>query len=326
MHNGPMPQPRERLVSLAATPYYHCISRCVRRAFLCGVDARTGFDFSHRRGWIVERLKELTGIFAIDLCAYAVMSNHYHVVVRVDRETARAWSNVEVAERWLRLFKGPPLIHRLMAGEPLAEAEMDAADACVETWRTRLHDLSWFMRCMNETIARLANAEDRCSGRFWEGRFRSQALLDERALLACMAYVDLNPIRAAMARTPETSDFTSVQERIEFPDSRELAPFSDQTGDAGAIPCCLPDYLQLVDWAGRAVHSDKKGAIPANEPPILQRLGLEAAELLRYVRRKPDRHVTALGPASTIRAFARAVGRQFIMGISLGQRLCPEAR
>jgi hypothetical protein len=319
-----MPQPRKRLVSLAETPYYHCISRCVRRAFLCGVDAHTGFDFSHRRGWIVERLQQLTGIFAIDLCAYAVMSNHYHVVVRVDREAALAWSAIEVAERWQRIFNGPPLMQRFLANERLSEAEKSAVNGWIATWRSRLHDLSWFMRCMNEMIARMANAEDRCSGRFWEGRFCSQALLDERAVLACMAYVDLNPIRAAMATTPETSDFTSIQQRIQQPDATVLARFSDQASDAAAIPCRFPDYLQLVDWAGRAMHPDKKGAIPADTPPILLRLGLDAPELLRYMRHRPDRFVTAIGPVNRMRLFARAVGRQFIMGISLGRRLCPE--
>jgi len=319
-----MPQPRKRLVSLAETPYYHCISRCVRRAFLCGVDSNTGFDFSHRRGWIVKRLQHLTGIFAIDLCAYAVMSNHYHVVVRVDRDAALDWSDIEVAERWLRIFKGPPLVHRFVENDSLSAAEMSAVNGWIATWRSRLHDLSWFMRCMNETIARMANAEDHCSGRFWEGRFRSQALLDVRALLACMAYVDLNPIRAAMATTPETSDFTSIQQRIQQPDATDLAHFSDQASHAAAIPCRYPDYLQLVDWAGRAIHPDKKGAISADTPPILLRLGLDAPELLRYMRHRPDRFVTAIGPVTRLRHFVQAVGRQFIMGISLGRRLCRE--
>ena len=323
-HTGFMPKPRKRLVSLDDTPYYHCISRCVRRAFLCGIDAATGFDFSHRRGWIVQRLKELASVFAVDLCAYAVMSNHYHIVVRIDRQAALAWSDREVAARWLRIFNGPPLVHRYVAEEPLSAAELDAVDGWLETWRGRLHDLSWFMRCMNETIARMANAEDRCSGRFWEGRFRSQALLDERAVLACMAYVDLNPIRAAIATTPETSDFTSIQERIRDPETTELARFSDAVDAAGIIPYRFPDYLQLVDWAGRAIHRDKKGAIPANTSPILQRLGLDAHEVLHYMGRKPDRWVTALGPVDGIRAFAQAVGQKFVMGVSMGRRLFPQ--
>ena len=219
----------------------------------------------------------------------------------------------------------PVFVQRYVAEAPLSAAELDVVNGWLETWRGRLHDLSWFMRCMNETIARLANAEDRCSGRFWEGRFRSQALLDERAVLACMAYVDLNPIRAAIAQTPETSDFTSIQERIQNPAANDLARFSDAINDPGTIPYRLPDYLQLVDWLGRAIQRDKRGAIAADTPPILQRLGLDAHEVLHYMGRKPDRWVTALGPVDSIRAFAQTVGQKFVMGVSMGRRLFPQA-
>jgi hypothetical protein len=70
------------------------------------------------------------------------------------------------------------------------------------------------MKCLNQPIAKMANKEDNCTGHFWEARFKSQALLTEEALITCMAYVDLNPIRALMANTPETSEHTSIKERI----------------------------------------------------------------------------------------------------------------
>lgn len=111
-----MPLPRKQLVSLEATPFYHVVSRCVRRQFLCGPDALIGRDFSHRRQWILDRVRELAGVFAVDVCAYAIMSNHFHLVLRVDRERALGWDAREIARRWLKLFTGPPLVRSFVAG------------------------------------------------------------------------------------------------------------------------------------------------------------------------------------------------------------------
>ena len=317
-----MPQPRKRQVSLDDTPYYHCISRCVRRAFLCGKDAHTGFDFEHRRQWIVDRIRLLCSVFSVDLCAYAVMSNHYHVVVKIDAEAVTQWTDEEVARRWLQIFTGPVLIHRYLADADLSSGELKYVADVLATWRERLADLSWFMRCINEPIARMANAEDHCTGRFWEGRFKSQALLDARALLACMAYVDLNPIRAAMARTPEDSDYTSVQARIKYPDSDWLAPFKEQAGSG--IPFSLKDYLELVDWGGREVKNNKRGYIPADIPPILHRLKMNSAPVLGYLAKDDLPSPGAIGPIGMLRAFAESIGQKFIKGHVLGSRLCPE--
>ena len=191
-----MTQARSTLVSLDATPWHHVVSRCVRRAYLCGEDHHTGRNFEHRRGWNVERLHKLAALFAIDVAAYAVMSNHLHIVVRVDAERALAWDRDEVLRRWTTLFTGPELVQRYRAHpEGLCVAELAQVDLWVATYRERLMDLSWFMRVLNEPIARQANAEDGVTGRLWEGRFKSQALLDEQAVLTAMAYVDLNPIR-----------------------------------------------------------------------------------------------------------------------------------
>ncbi len=141
---------------------------------------------------------------------------------------------------------------------------------------------------MNEGIARQANAEDECTGRFWEGRFKSQALLDEAALIAAMAYVDLNPVRAKMAKTPETSAHTSVKRRIQQAQSahspnhpqqqvKELLPFvgNPRAAMPKGLPFMLTDYLELVDWSGRIIRERKPGYIDQSMPPILERLNIE---------------------------------------------------
>jgi len=317
-----MPEPRYRQVSIEDTPYYHCISRCVRRAFLCGSDPLTGFNFEHRRQWIVDRIKRVCAVFAVDLCAYAIMNNHYHIVVKINAARVSDWTDEEVAQRWLQIFSGPLLVHQYLAETDLAEFQRQHVAELLATWRERLADLSWVMRCINEPIARMANSEDHCTGCFWEGRFKSQALLDDRALLACMAYVDLNPIRAAMATTPEQSDYTSVQERIEHPDSNGLAPFSEQGKDA--VPFKLKDYLELVEWGGREVRRNKRGYIPASAPPILVRLNMKASPVLKYLAKDDLPSTGALGPVSRLRSFAASVGRKFVKGHLLGERLCPE--
>ena len=158
---------RKHQIHLQTTPYYHCISRCVRRAFLCGKDKYSGKCFEHRRQWIVDKIKHLSAVFAIDIYAYAVMSNHYHLVLRVDNNRSTQWSIDEVIERWCELYSGHILVKRYCEGEALSAAEWQAVSAIVELWRTRLKDISWFMRCLNESIARQANQEDNCKGRFW---------------------------------------------------------------------------------------------------------------------------------------------------------------
>ena len=337
--------PRRQLISLDATSYYHVVSRCVRRQFLCGLDARTGRDFTHRRGWIRTRIFELAEVFAIDVCAYAVMSNHFHLVLSVDQARAFGWDNHEVARHWMKLFGGTGLVRSFVAGEKLSEAQLAAVELKVAEYRTRLFDISWFMRCLNEPIARMANAEDNVTGRFWEGRFKSQALLDESALIAAMAYVDLNPIRAAMAETPEASDYTAIQQRIveqnpeiasrksnaieKLPEDLQaaigkLTPFVDQTQDdpERAIPYDIKDYLELVDWSGRAVVEGKRGSIPENLPPILDRLKIDPAAYLKFINRSDKtRFGNFIGPIEAMRSLAERFGKSFLKGQTAAAQL-----
>jgi len=341
-----MPLPRSALVSLDATPVYHVVSRCVRRQFLCGKDFVTGKDFSHRRDWIRQRIFELAEIFAIDVAAYAVMSNHFHLVVCIQKDQALAWSDHEVAARWCRLFGGDSRVRTFAERGTVPEAHQAFISNKVKVYRERLYSLSWFMRCLNESIARMANAEDNVSGRFWEGRFKSQALLDEGAVLAAMAYVDLNPIRATMVKTPGESDYTSIQQRIIEHDPRvvsqepevvealpedlrtaigKLMPFADQVDpdaehiNAGRaithLPCTLNDYLELVDWSGRAMVHGKRGSIDENLPPMLERLKLRPEAYLKFIQRDQERRFGHfIGAVESMKELAQRFGKRFLKG------------
>ena len=331
-----MPKPRHTQVSLDATPYYHCVSRCVRRAFLCGTDSQSGQSYEHRRQWIEDKLYDLAQVFALDLCAYAVMSNHYHVVLYVDAAQAQAWSREDVITHWHQVFNGTLLSQRHARGEALSRVELNVLDKDVVIWRQRLMDISWFMRVLNEAIARQANAEDHCTGRFWEGRFKSQALLDEAALAACLAYVDLNPIRAQMATTPENSDHTSIQQRIntaqaaQYPNHRQqqtkgLMPFAGyphQDSPKG-LPFRLTDYLELVDWTGRILREDKRGAIDATLPPILQRLNIEAKHWLFLTQHFESRFKGLVGTAYQLKQVCEKLGYQRAPGLKSCQTYFP---
>jgi len=280
-----MTLPRKSLVSLSDTAFYHCVSRCVRRAFLCGNDRYSGKSYEHRREWLEAKLLHTADIFAIKLCAYAVMHNHYHVVLHVRPDIALDWTDTDVVTRWHQLFKGTLFSQRFACGDKLLKAEQRVLKRDIKLWRSRLTDISWYMRIVNESIARQANEEDECTGRFWEGRFKSQALLDDRALLACMTYVDLNPVRAKVANTPETSEFTSIKKRITLVKSNTRTKFkldSSLESFVGiqekviGIPFKLIDYLELVDWTGRILREDKRSVIANNLPPILKRLEINS--------------------------------------------------
>ena len=291
-----MPTPRSRLVDVAKTLWYHCISRCVRRAFLCGEGRE------HRKQWIEHRLKELVDIFAIQCAGFSIMDNHLHLLLRLDSEIASDWSSEEVARRWFGLY---PL--RDDSGEAMAVTEARvarfAADAgWVAEMRRRLGDLGWFMKCLKEPLARLANQEDGCTGAFWEGRYKSIAVLDEESLLATAAYIDLNPVAAGISPTPEDSDYTSLRTRITHCQASGTAetlleddalmtrnsaqeaglwllPVDDNRTHGGERPglhegLTLSCYLRSVDASSRMIRAGK-ASLEADMAPIFQRLGLD---------------------------------------------------
>jgi REP element-mobilizing transposase RayT len=302
MESVRMTRPRSALISLEATPYYHCIARCVRRSFFFGIDEK-GRDLNYRKPWFLKRLKLLGETFAIDIPAYAVMSNHYHLVLHVDKTRSDSWTMEEVIRRWLQLYRGPEVVRRFVLGENLGDEELEVVQGLAEIWRGRLYDISWFMSCLNYYIALHANKEDGCKGHFWEGRFISQALLDDVALLSCMAYVDLNPVRAGIAGTLEDSDYTSIQARIRQLQARQaeenpqLMPFAESEKDepkVALLPYALKDYLELVDWTGRVQRSDKKGFIDYRTPKLLTALRLSSAQWRLLAKEIQKESVTML--------------------------------
>jgi REP element-mobilizing transposase RayT len=333
-----MALPRHRYVHEGQEGVYHCFSRCVRRAFLCGFDSLTGRDFAHRKQWLVERLRHLATIFAIEVCAYAIMENHYHTILRIRPDVVSTWSDLEVATRWLTLFPR----HRSMMSENALPLEQDirALADCPERiaeLRRRLCSLSWFMACLNEFIARTANKEDDVKGRFWETRFKCQALLDEAAIASCMVYVDLNPIRAGLAKCPEESNFTSIQERIlawrettaatvhdyekqpmptDSPaiPSSWLCPISSDTQQHGILQMTAIEYFDLVDRSGRMIQSNKRGFIDADLAPILLRIGANPDAWLDTISSFGSRFSLAAGLLTNLRNYARQISRRWIKG------------
>ena len=322
-----MPLPRSVQVDPNLTPYYHVISRCVRRAWLCGDDAYSGRNFDHRKEWFVERLTMLAQTFAIDICAYAVMSNHFHLVVRLDPDRAGSWATEEIVARYNRVFSGTQA-----AFDAMNRAEQEAA---VARWRQRLRDLSWMMRCLNEYIARRANNEDECRGRFWEGRFVSQALLDEGALLACMSYVDLNPVRAGITKSLETSEFTSIRERLRGSSQSSnptvpegLAPMVGERPRAGQsserLPISLLHYAELLDWTGRALVRGKRGRVEGESPRLLTQQGLAHNAWLETVQGVGKQFATAVGAPSRLDGAASSRGTRWCRGKKAAKRMYAE--
>jgi len=331
---------RKFLVDPTVTPFYHCISRCVRRALLCG-DAH-----SHRKQWIEEQLQKLAGIFAIDVCGFAVMDNHLHVLLRLNLQQAQSWSAEDIARRWLVLC--PP---RGTDGKPLTLTKQWIADRVQDTaWvaeaRRRLSDLGWFMKFLKEPIARRANREEECTGAFWEGRFKSIAILDEASLLATCAYIDLNPVAAGIAAIPEKSPHTSVKARVEhcvaqgkldklrdgspyvskvhLEKDHWLFPIEDKrdpngNGLAGMLHgISLTGYLQLVDWTSRLVRSGK-ARVAVETPALLSRLGIDAQgwqATLEKLLGGAKRVGNYFGNETRLTEIAEQRGRRFVKNVT----------
>ncbi len=314
---------RRKQICLDVTSVYHCISRCVRRSFLCGYDKLSKKNYDHRRAWIEDRLLLLAEVFCIEIAGYAILSNHYHVVLNVNTDLAESLTDDEVITRWLTLYRGSELAQRYVAGESLNSQELIALGQSVARWRENLRCISRFMGNLNEYIARKANKEDDCKGAFWESRFKLQAVLDLPALLQTVCYVDLNPVRAKMATTPEESKYTSVHRRLRRRNTG-LMKFATRLGNQPStqlsteltslrtLPISLKQYLELLDWSGRQFKHAKRGSIDQNAPPIMTRLGVTPEQWIKTLTPQVSWKQKALGNTERIRDYCNAIGQQWI--------------
>ncbi len=298
---------RSRLVDVTVSRWYHCISRCVRRAFLIGegVDSSTG----DRKEWIERRLKELAEIFAVSVGGFSIMDNHLHLLVRLDSAVGDGWSAVEVVRRWFVLYPPRGADRKALSGETLEElrAQRLGDAAWIAKTRERLKSLSWFMKCLKEPLSRLVNKAEKCTGAFFEGRFKSIMILDDEALLSVCAYIDLNPVAAGIAPTPEESEHTSIRERVVIveeqgrtqdlemaiegsvpaskvsaglEDKLWLVPIEDRrridsVREGMLAGFTLGNYLSLVEYTGRLIR-DGKASISAELAGVFEQLGSNA--------------------------------------------------
>ena len=226
----------------------HVMNRTVRRCLLMGQDSITGKNYDYRKDWIEQRMEYLAKYFGIDVLSYSILSNHFHLVLRQRPDIVKTWSDTEVAQRWLMLC--PKKKNKDGSPKDPTEPQLNAIrnnPAKLQEIRSRLSDISWWMRLMCQNIAQRINRDDDEKGKVWQNRYQAVRLLDEASLLACAAYVDLNPIRAAMAETLEQSDFTSIQRRIQaLKESLEAEFLGSQAKDTlplidrAALPSTLP--------------------------------------------------------------------------------------
>lgn len=342
---------RSRIVDRNKIQVFHCWARCVRRAFLCGRDPKEGKDYEHRRQWIYDLLQELAGLFSLEIGFHAEMSNHFHLVLRSRPDLVKRWPKEKVVRSWLKIAKlkrgsdefdwepSPERVLREMADKKR-----------VNRLRKRLSKVSWFMGTVCEHVARRSNLEDDTKGHFWEQRYGLRNLADEPAILVCGIYVDLNLIRAGETQTPETSRFTSAYDRIEgrkqraanersgkagetLPCDRWLCELTLKEGlqasveeatcsltpwrasDKGLLPISLDDYLKLLDWTGRQVRGDKRGAIPTHLAPVLERLNINCDQWLETVTTFDARFGQVVGRVEQLAQAAAQLGLGRLKGI-----------
>ena len=333
---------RRKLLGKRRKAVFHCTSRCVRRAFLCGLDPLTGKDFSHRRDWITCREEQLAGLFAIEIQFRAEMSNHLHAVLRTRPRLAYRISGHDVARRWLTITKSAKCMSNGLPKVSDQEVNALARDKKrIAKLRKRLSNISWFMGILLENVARRANKEDEASGRFWETRFKSREITDPSGLLVCGVYVDLNPIKAGEAESPRTAHHTSFYDRAkaarqpknsprradgwmaEFtvPPERkadekwaEKSRTGRRASDLGVLELSLNDYEKLLNWTIQQFRSGERSTIPRDLAKVLELFDVQEEEWIDTILDYNELFCHAVGASGSLAEVAERLGVGYLRG------------
>jgi hypothetical protein len=346
--------PRSETVDPFEVAVHHCFNRCVRQERLCGdqFEYRRQWIRDHCQMLAQLFAVEITfhGLMGNHL-HFELRSRPDIVRTWSDPECLERWMRISKSTKAFH-DDWPEIDERLLAMR-LAERLPDAE--YLQQVRRNLSDISCLMGALEENIARRANAEDGTHGHFWESRYKNLNCVDETGILLCGLYIDLNQVRAGEAPTPEDSRWTSAYERIQGrqwqadqeagrmseedaaqgPPDGWLSALTVQEGpeadiretvysstpwrasDLGIIPYSLEYYLELLDWTGRQIRSDKPSAIPAHLAPILERLGIRESFLIEVVKNLTSIFRRGVGRLENLRKLAQRAGRKRLSGMRM---------
>jgi hypothetical protein len=340
---------RIALIGKGRQGVFHCWTRCAQHACLLGPDPKTGKDCSYRRAWIIIREEQLAALFAIDIEFRAEMRNHLHVVLRTMPRVAKRLGREEVVRRWLTITKlAKCMSDDLPEINPKLVKKLAKDKKKVEQMRRRLSSISWFMGTLCENISRRSNAEAGTSGHFWESRFKCRECLDENAVLLCGIYVDLNPIKAGEAASPEKARYTSIYTRLQAqsqrknarnradgwlgeltlqPESKKNESLADSSrsgrraSDMGILSISLADYLKLLKWTAKLLRSGERKTIPKDLATILDYMDVNAEAWLDTVNDYEDSFCHVVGTTESIAKVAERLDIRCMKGTTASRRI-----
>ncbi len=318
-------------------PFYHCIGQYVTRSFVCADSIASQHPFEQHGHLTTAALAKLSSIFAVTVCAYAVMHNYYHLVLSVDYDAAKSWSDTDVLDRWCQLFPSPLLVQRFRNGELLMDAENLMVADRIKLYRSRLCDLSWFTRCLNENTFGKVNTHAGDKNRLWGTRFNTEILSSESAIISCMAYIDLTQVRAGVAKTLAQSDYTSAQQRIIQSDGTrrskhqtgcfpELSSFEQNAKHNLNMPCSNSDYLGLIDWCCQTIQSKRRFLADNIQPAVLRNMDIDPTILTTYSNRIPKPFLHAPNEQPSIKLKLLEAMKFVLKSIPSANRLFAQVR